>query len=152
MHLFPSKGKARNVPADIMNYYYPQSKKNATNNNDFYFNYKELRRILRKKQAQEITIQDAPTEKFYKTRYIVSGKVQKVGYRNWIRKQAVKHNLNGYTRNLKNGNVVVVVGGIKKEAENFKKICEKGPSKAKVEKVKELKWGYPIELGFEIRK
>ena len=152
MHLFPSKGKARNVPADIMNYYYPQSKKNATNNNDFYFNYKEIRRILRKKQAQEITIQDAPTEKFYKTRYIVSGKVQKVGYRNWIRKQAVKHNLNGYTRNLKNGNVVVVVGGIKKEAENFKKICEKGPSKAKVEKVKELKWEHPIELGFEIRK
>src|SRR5690625_1933556 len=152
MHVFPIEGEARNVPADILNYYYPYTIDKAKDKIKLYFDYKDTQQILRKKLAQALTITDAPTGKFQTARYIVSGKVQNVGYRNWIRRQALHKGLHGYTRNLKNKNVVVVVGGDEKQVESFEQICAKGPVKANVNKVSKLKWESSIKSGFEIRK
>lgn len=153
MHIFPLEGNPRNVPAHIMDAYYPRTKGLAEDRTQIYFDLKDLNEILRNKLAQEITLTDAPNGALYTARYIVSGKVQKVGYRVWIRRQAIRKGLHGYTRNLKNGKVVVVVGGHdKEEIEKFKVTCSKGPAKAKVKRVKELGWNSPLKLGFEIRK
>lgn len=151
MHIFPMVGESRNVPAALVNYYFPKQD-NVNDKSKFFFDYKDIRTILRKKHAQEIKLTDVPNGEFETARYIVSGKVQKVGFRNWIRKQAIRRGLHGYTRNLKNKKVVVVVGGNKKSVENFKEVCAKGPTKAKVKNVSELEWESPIKLGFEIRK
>lgn len=152
-HIFPIKGKPRNIPEKIIDYYFPETKKLANKNNKLYFNYRDVRNALRKHIAQEIVITDAPKGKLYSTRYIVSGKVQKVGYRAWIRRQANKCDLHGYTRNLKNGKVVVVVASNDLEKlKEFKNICYEGPKKAKVENVQELDWNSSINIGFEIRK
>ena len=67
--------------------------------------------------------------------------------------QANKQKLHGYTRNLKNGKVVVVVASENEnKVKNFKKYCEQGPEKAVVEEVKEYDWNSQIKAGFEIRK
>src|SRR5690625_1419197 len=153
MHLFPMNGQARNVPASIMDYYFPETKGLAENRTRIYFDYREISKILRNKHAQEIALTDAPKGELYTARYIVSGKVQKVGYRAWIRRQAVRRGLHGYTRNLKNGRVVVVVGSHEQEkVKRFKKICAQGPARAQVKRVRELDWNSVIKLGFEIRK
>lgn len=153
MHLFPMEGKSRNVPEHIIDYYFPETKGMAKDRTRIYFDYNDIRDVLRNKFAQELALTDAPNGKLHTARYIVSGKVQKVSYRAWIRRQAIRKGLHGYTRNLKNGRVVVVVGSHDKETvENFKKTCMKGPSRAKVKRVKELEWDSPIKLGFEIRK
>lgn len=152
MHIFPMAGESQNVPAEIINYYFPNKEANSINKSRLYFDYMDVRGILRRKLAQEIRLTNVPNGKFHTTRYIISGKVQKVGFRNWIRKEAIRRGLHGYTRNLKNKKVVVVVGGNKKTVENFKDVCAKGPSKAKVKNVSELEWESPIKLGFEIRK
>ena len=153
MHTFPLEGTPRNVAEKIIDYYFPNSKALAKDRTNIYFDYNDIRKILRDKLAQELTISDAPPSPLYTARYIVSGKVQKVGYRVWIRNQAVKRALHGYTRNLENGNVVVVIGGSnKEEVENFKKVCFRGPAKSKVKRVRKLEWNGPIKLGFEIRK
>ena len=117
-----------------------------------YFDFRNIRKIFLNKLAEEITITDAPKRKLYTARYIVSGKVQKVGYRAWIQKRALKQGLHGYAKNLKNGKVVVVVAGDNMEkVKKFKHLCEKGPSKAKVENVKVLEWNASVKAGFEIR-
>lgn len=153
MHVFPLEGNSQNVPEKIVDFYFPLTKGVAKERTNVYFSYKNIREILREKLAQEITLSEAPNGRLITTRLIMSGEVQKVGYRIWVRKQAVKRGLHGYTRNLKNGNVVVVVGGSnEEEIEKFKKICYKGPAKAKVKRIKELAWDKPIKLGFEIRK
>lgn len=152
MHLFPVQGTPRNVPEAIIDFYFPETKGISHNLKKMYFDYKEIKKIFLSKLAEEITITDAPKENLYTARYIVSGKVQKVGYRAWIQKRALKQGLHGYTRNLKNGNVVVVVAGDNLEkVEKFKQICEKGPSKAKVESIRELEWNASVKAGFEIR-
>src|SRR5690625_1636636 len=138
MHVFPIEGSPQNVPEKIIDFYYPSTIGSATDRTEIFFSYMDIRNILRDKLAQKITISDAPNGTLHTTRYIVSGKVQKVGYRIWIRNQAIKRGLHGYTRNLKNGNVVVIVGGSNRnDVEDFKKTCYKGPAKAKVENVRE---------------
>src|SRR5699024_10570025 len=106
-----------------------------------YFDYKVINDLLRKMLVQEYQVTDAPPGKLYAKRYVISGKVQKVGFRNWIRKEARKHNLYGYTRNLRNGKLVVVVAGANKfKIDDFKRTCYQGPKTAKVEGIQEYIW------------
>src|SRR5690625_871912 len=151
IHIFPSKGKPRNVPKSIIEYYFPETTDYPEENKMIYFDYRGIRRMLARGIVQNYQVSKAP-DKLFKTRYIVSGKVQKVAYRRWIRRQAVRRDLHGYTRNLKNGNVVVVVGGDEKKVKDFKTICKQGPRRARVEEVKELTWEREIRAGFIIKK
>ncbi len=153
MHVFPLHGESRNVPEGIIDYYFPETKGMAQDRTQIFFDYKKIRELFVSKIVQEAVIPDAPKGKLYAKRYVISGKVQKVGYRNWVRRQALKHHLNGYTRNLKNGKVVVVVGSEDKEAvDNFKEVCYKGPARAKVEDVQEYLWENQVCIGFEVRR
>src|SRR5690625_252723 len=152
MHIFPLKGKAQNVPEAIIDHYFPETKGLAQDRTRIYFDYKEINDLLRKMLFQEYQVTDAPLGKLYAKRYVISGKVQKVGYRNWIRREACRKSLSGYTRNLRNGKVVVVVAGAdKNKVNNFKTLCFKGPRRAEVENVEEYIWDKQIKLGFEIR-
>lgn len=152
-YIFPTLGKSRNVTAKIIDYYFSETKNLNKDRTKIYFDYCRIRNLLNNLLACEILVPDAPNGKLYAKRYIVSGKVQKVGYRNWIRRQAGKYNLHGYTRNLKNGSVVVVVASNEKDKVNeFKNICYKGPRNAKVTNVREYDWHTQIKSGFEIRK
>src|SRR5690625_127806 len=151
MHIFPIEGTPRNVPKYIIDYYFPETTGYPEENKMLYFDYRGIRRMLARGNVQNYQVSKAP-DKLFKTRYIVSGKVQKVAYRRWIRRQAVRRDLHGYTRNLKNGNVVVVVGGDEKKVKDFKTICKQGPRRARVEEVKELTWEREIRAGFIIKK
>ena len=66
---------------------------------------------------------------------IVKGRVQGVYFRAFTQKQAIKHNLNGFVRNLSNGDVEIMAYG---EAEALQALiiwCHKGPLLAKVSEV-----------------
>lgn len=153
LHLFPIEGHPRNVPEKIIDYYFPETKGYAKEKTQLYFDYREINKILRNKLAQKLVITNSPKGKLYSKKFIVSGKVQKVGYRNWIKKQALKKGLHGYTRNLKSGKVEVVIYSDDLDKINsFKNICSKGPKKAKVEGIKELECKSSLKIGFEIRK
>jgi len=69
----------------------------------------------------------------------VSGLVQGVFFRWETRKNAVKNNVKGWVRNLRDGRVEAVFEGEKEDVEKMIKFCERGPPGAKVEKV-EVKW------------
>src|SRR5690625_307750 len=153
MHIFPLEGKARNVPEKIMDYYFPETIGLASINAKIYYNHRQILRLLRGKYINNIEIANAPVGKLYAKRYVISGKVQGVGFRRWIRRQAIDRRLHGYARNLKNGNVVVVVGGANKsKVEEFKEVCLIGSKRAEVKSVKEFLWNKQIKVGFEIRK
>lgn len=152
MHIFPLKGKARNVSKAIIDHYFPETRGLAQDRTKIFFDYKIINDLLKKMLVQEYQVTDAPPGKLYAKRYVISGKVQKVGFRNWIRKEARKRDLHGYTRNLRNGKVVVVVGSHDKDkVNNFKKICKKGSPRALVDDVAEYVWNNQVEIGFLIK-
>ncbi|MAH47549.1 acylphosphatase [Candidatus Pacearchaeota archaeon] len=73
---------------------------------------------------------------------VVSGTVQGVFFRGFIKKKAEGLGLTGFVRNLEDGNVEVVVEG---ERENINKLvdfCKKGPEHSIISglKTEEIKW------------
>lgn len=152
LHTFPLYGESQNVAEKIIDYYFPETK-NQTRSNKLYFDYKIILKQLRSNSIKQIEITDAPVGEIYAKRYIISGKVQKVGYRIWAENNAIREGLHGYARNLKNGNVVVVVGSTdKKKVDDFKKLCYDGPRRARVKNVEEHIWDKRIRIGFEIKR
>lgn len=77
-----------------------------------------------------------------RAKIIAKGKVQGVGFRNFVYIYAFESGLKGYTTNLKNGDVETVVEGEKSLVESLIKHIEEGPILSKVEEVL-VEWNPP---------
>ena len=71
-------------------------------------------------------------------RLYVSGIVQGIFYRNFVKENAEKLNIKGFVRNLENGRVEVFLEGDSEKVNQMTELCKQGPKNSKVEKV-ELK-------------
>lgn len=65
----------------------------------------------------------------------IEGKVQGVGFRNWVQRNAVLHGVNGWVRNTSDGKVEMMIEGTPKAIDALLKLCESGPSSAQVSEV-----------------
>jgi len=75
-------------------------------------------------------------------KFVISGTVQGVFFRQFCKDQADKLELRGYVRNLESGEVEVLVEGNKENIEEMYKILKKGPPHAQIRDLKpeEKKW------------
>ncbi|MEM2900733.1 MAG: acylphosphatase [Thermoplasmata archaeon] len=73
---------------------------------------------------------------------IVSGRVQMVGFRAFVSRNASALDLTGYVQNLDDGTVEVVAEGEKEKLEKLISFLWKGPRAANVENVK-IEWTEP---------
>ena len=68
-------------------------------------------------------------------RFIVSGRVQGVGFRYFALDAARREGLHGYVTNQDDGTVEVVAEGESESVERFERVVRRGPSRARVEQV-----------------
>lgn len=82
---------------------------------------------------------------------LISGDVQGVGFRAWVRGQAQDLRLVGWVKNREEGSLEVVVEGEKKELEKLIMDCHDGPDIAMVESV-DVTWEEPTDefVGFDV--
>jgi acylphosphatase len=73
---------------------------------------------------------------------IVEGRVQGVGYRDYVRRRALALGLTGYVMNLKDGRVRVHAEGAREVIEDLMRQLEKGPPLSRVEHVA-VRWVLP---------
>lgn len=71
---------------------------------------------------------------------LISGRVQGVGFRAFIRRQALDRDLTGYAENLADGRVEVVAEGDKTDLEDLLVKLRNGPAHADVSDL-EVEWG-----------
>ncbi|MEC5425927.1 acylphosphatase [Virgibacillus sp. C22-A2] len=152
-HLFPLEGKARDVPAAIIDYYFPETIKKEKSN--FFFDYNSILEPLKTWSADEVRVSSPPNDEIYGRKYIVTGQVEKVGYMNRIRREALKMKLHGFVKKIgENKMEVTVLCKDESEAEKFLDVCYKGSKKSKVNNVESLilesPKDSPFKLGFEI--
>ena len=84
-------------------------------------------------------------------RIFLSGRVQGVGFRAFIRKNARKFNVNGWAKNLNDGRVEAVFSGNKEDVDKLLELVKKGPRFAEVDNF-EIKYIDNKEFdSFEIR-
>ncbi len=82
---------------------------------------------------------------------LVSGEVQDVGFRSYVKRSAMALGLKGWVRNTKDGWVEAVFEGDKKAIEDMLEACKRGPEFSAVDKI-EVKWIRPEGFkGFEVR-
>lgn len=151
-HLFPLVGKARDVPGAIMDYYFPETK--GKDKSAFYFDYLCILEPLKKYAVDEIKVIKTPANEMYAKKYTVTGKVNRIGYLSFIKRQALKNNLFGHAKKINKNTVEVYLIGKEKEIlDTFKKTVKKGNKKSSVENVEEQNLMYtnePREAGFQI--
>lgn len=85
-------------------------------------------------------------------RFLVSGRVQGVGFRYFTVDAARREGLHGYVKNHDDGTVEAAVEGESSAVERFERALRRGPSRARVEQVR-VDDVEPSMLneGFEIR-
>jgi acylphosphatase len=79
-------------------------------------------------------------------RYLISGKVQGVFFRQGTRVEAERLGLQGMVRNLSNGTVEVVAHGEVAALDALRGWLSHGPSQARVAEVQELKDGQMLQI------
>jgi acylphosphatase len=85
-------------------------------------------------------------------RFVVSGRVQGVGFRLFALDAARREGLHGYVTNNDDGTVAAVAEGEAESVDRFERALRRGPSKSRVEQVR-VDDVDPAALnqGFEIR-
>jgi acylphosphatase len=75
----------------------------------------------------------------FQAHLFISGFVQGVGYRQFVKSHAKKLDLKGWVHNLPDGRVEAVIQGEKKIIEELIQLCKKGTFLSEVENV-EVEW------------
>uniref|UniRef100_UPI0035CAA642 acylphosphatase n=1 Tax=uncultured Sphingomonas sp. TaxID=158754 RepID=UPI0035CAA642 len=68
-------------------------------------------------------------------RVFVSGKVQRVGYRDWAVRTALKLGVTGWVRNLHDGRIEMLLAGDDAAIAAMTDACREGPAPARVDHV-----------------
>jgi acylphosphatase len=84
-------------------------------------------------------------------RVIISGRVQGVGFRAYVERQAIELSLDGWVRNLRDGTVEAVLAGRSAEVHAIVDLLHQGPPSAHVAAVAVEPFAGEVHPGFEQR-
>jgi acylphosphatase len=79
---------------------------------------------------------------------LIAGRVQGVGYREWLVSTAERLGVEGWVRNLPDGRVEAVVSGESAAVEEIQRLCRRGPPLARVVSIEEVLIEPPGTSGF----
>ena len=82
-------------------------------------------------------------------RLVIRGRVQGVGFRYWMTREAGKRGLSGWVRNLPDGSVEALVSGPDATIQDIIEACRRGPRLAHVESVEQSPAEAPAQSGFQ---
>ncbi|HLS67168.1 MAG TPA: acylphosphatase [Pseudogracilibacillus sp.] len=149
--LYPLRGKARDIPKAIIDYYFPETKGIDTTNSKIYFDMSTVLEPMENRSALEVEVQDAPLGELYARRYVVSGVVDKEHYHRWLKLRALERNLHGYVKTLVFDEIEVVVSGTDKQVVNeFRNVIRNYDRGVRVRRIRSEKWDEPVTVGFDI--
>ena len=84
-------------------------------------------------------------------RLVISGRVQGVGFRAFVERQASRRGLRGWVRNRRNGTVEALLIGDEPALHEMEDACRRGPSLAAVTHLERLEATDDGSRGFEAR-
>ena len=70
-----------------------------------------------------------------KKHLVISGEVQGVGFRYWMKNLAINYNISGWVKNRSSGNVEALIIGQEKKVQKLIKQCKIGPSSAAIQHI-----------------
>ncbi len=148
-HLFPLEGVARDIPKEIIDYYFPETK-DTPKNNMYFFDFNPVYEAFRTKNVREIRIPDLPKNHKVK-KFEIKGDFKGMDYKGWVRRKAISENLYGYVKEINSNQVSIVASGLPSRLRNFKNtLYKKQPKRVEIDSIKEYKRTKPIKIGFKV--
>ena len=149
--LYPLRGKARDIPGAIIDYYFPETKGIDTSESNIYFDMSTVLEPMENRAALEVEVAPAPLGRLYAKRYIVTGKVDKESYHRFLKKEALDRELHGYVKSTAFDEIEIVVAGKDRtKVDEFKRVITQYPRSSSVKKIKSEIWDEPVTVGFDI--
>lgn len=146
-HIFPMKGKARDIPKEIIDYYFPETKTTKVQN-VLYFDFGLMYKSFYKGYCSEFVVPDHPIGNIELVRYELKNLPNKKEFGEKCKKNSKQLGLHGYVKKLKNGTVSLVLTGIEKHIEKFEqRVLEEIEEQVNIEKKSRKK---PLKIGFEV--
>src|SRR5699024_9984029 len=134
-HLFPLEGLARDIPKEVIDFYFPETKGQPRNDNLF-FDFQPVFEGYRNMSIEEITIPDIPLDHTL-IRYRLKGTLKNVGFERSIKRYCGRLKMNGYIKHLKNGETSIIVSGTSEDFKRFRRFLDKGSlNGAKIDEIK----------------
>ncbi|MDE2516492.1 MAG: acylphosphatase [Rhodospirillales bacterium] len=84
-------------------------------------------------------------------RIVLRGRVQGVGFRDWMVREAARLSVSGWVRNRADGTVEALLAGPPAAVEELARLCRRGPLLAEVQSLTEELAEPPAEPGFHRR-
>ncbi|HLR65024.1 MAG TPA: acylphosphatase [Pseudogracilibacillus sp.] len=149
--LYPLEGTARNIPASIIDYYFPETKGMDTTDSKVYFDMSTVLEPMESRTAMEVEVAPAPKGKLYAKRYVVKGDVQREEYHIWLRRQALKLGIHGHVNNFAFDEIEVIAASTdKQKVKQFSKLLDQYTNGSRINKIESEDYDEPITVGFEI--
>lgn len=149
--LFPMKGKARDIPKAIVDYYFPETKDIQTEREKIYFDLNAVLEPLVNRSAQEVEVAPALVGKIYRRKFILTGQVNQSRYHRMIKNYAFDHDISGYVYRTGEKEIEIVIATNEPEKiDGFKKMLREQTDFAKVKSMYEDKHEEPVKIGFDV--
>ena len=71
------------------------------------------------------------------TRLFISGTVQGIFFRKFVKEHADKNDVRGFVRNLEDGRIEIFLEGDQEKVTNMIAICKRGPAHSNLRKIEE---------------
>lgn len=146
--LFPSKGKARDVPSAIMDYYFPETKGKDRKPN-LYFALHDVLGPLKNKTAKSTQLKVVGDQLFAK-KVILRTNQEDIDFYKWIKKIVIRLNLHGFVQYQDDGTTSIVIAGFNEsDVSDFIKELALYHVEPQIP-VKVEDWDNFVKLGFNI--
>lgn len=150
-HLFPYEGTAKNIPEQLISYYFPETKNKTTENANVYFDFGIIKDKLLNGSAEVLELDPPQHINLYAKKYSYESDINPIKYFDWLRKKVYERKLNGFIRNTSDNEIeLILAGDSKNEVEEFIKLFQQKISKYNIKNLKEHSWNLPVKYGFEL--
>jgi len=152
LHVFPEKGKPRDVVKDIIDYYFPETK--DITRSSLYFDFEKIIDSLDGVATKEIKLNRPPLDPYYAKRFLVSSvnNNNDKDLRAAIRERALADNSYGCALTIgDNLTEVLLANPIQSKVDEFFDTFAQKTEFEITIKEEEL-WEYPVNVGFNTKK
>lgn len=148
LHVFPTKGKPRDVVTPIVDYYFPETRN--VEKTDLYFDFTAALAPLRRGVTKQVIVTPpSSTKTTHKCCLLISNIDRKLV--SWIRKESLTRGLNGFIKEVKEKQYRVVLASFNKtNLNNAIESITRELDEIVGLKYKKIPWEEPVKIGFEI--
>ncbi|MCR6112290.1 ATP-grasp domain-containing protein [Bacillus sp. A301a_S52] len=155
-HLFPSYGRARDIPTAVIDYYFPATKGyDRTNRAQMYFDFDHVFESFLSGVSEYIEIPNIPDNiKLARLEINTNNNTTFSDTINdWIQRRARKNKVSGYLKKVNKNTFSLVCAGSGSEVDEFKKIVSQKISKSmSIVQIRTKSRTTPVKQGFVIIK